>query len=133
MPGVLDSSRPSANFLSPWQLYRGALVGTDDQAHPELVPGLDLSLSFQGLNSQITIAVHRTVGSGSVRLKLYRKNNGSLAAVLPWQLISTYDNTVDEDHSFTNLVSGEYAILVESIAGGTTVEIHVAVNTTLIL
>jgi hypothetical protein len=133
MPGRYDSKSPGASFLSAWQLYRSGLIGTDDTAHPELVPALDLSKSFHGSDSEIVIAVHRTVGSGSIDLALYRKNNGSLASVSPYQLIASYTNTIDADHAFINLLAGEYVILVTNIAGGTTVQIHVATNSTLIL
>ncbi len=133
MPGILDSSNPSANFVSNWELYRTNLSVADDLAHPELVPVLDLRKSIHGDDSKITLAVHRTAGAGAVTLKLYRKNNGSLSIVLAWQLIKTYANSIDEEHSITDLIAGEYAILASSVAGGTTIDIHVAVNTNLIL
>ena len=128
MPGTKSSQIPGASFISTWELHRDAVAANDNPADPSLVlPSVDLSRAVSAFDNQIWVGVQRTAGAGTIDITLWRKENGTWAAVVPWKSEATQAGLADKaTQRFTSLIAGEYKVLCTNIAGGASRKIHVA-------
>lgn len=128
MPGKYSSEDSKTSFISDWFPYRTGLNVSDESTQPALVTQvIDLSRSFHGLDSEIRVTAKRTAGAGSLSVSLVFTNIGSMAAVDPYPIIDTATLADLGQADFTDLIAGEYRILV-TVPGGSTWDLHIAVN-----
>lgn len=128
MPGTKSSQIPGASFISAWELHRSAVAASDNPADPSLVvPSVDLSRAVSAFDNQIWVGVERTAGAGTIDITLWRKENGTWAAVVPWKAEATKAGMADKAiEKFTGLIAGEYKVLCTNVVAANSWKIHVA-------
>lgn len=128
MPGKKNSSNANASFITDWFLHRSAIAVADNPADPSLVvPTIDLRSSESAFDNQIWVGVVRTAGAATVDITIWRKENGTWAAVVPWVSEGTQAAMVTATiKKFTGLPAGEYKVLATNITAANVWNIHVA-------
>lgn len=128
MPGFKAPNRPGASYISDWFLHRAGVNAADNPATPATVTAvLDLSKNENGLTNQIWVGVVRTTGTGTIDITLFRKENGSWAAVVPHKQEATQATIATSTVTkFTGLMAGEYRVICTNLTAGAAWNIHVA-------
>ncbi len=127
MPGKKNSSSANASFISNWELHRSAVAAADNPADPSLVVETVDLRTDSAFDNQIWVGVVRTAGAATIDITVWRKENGTWAAVVPWVSEGTQAAmTSGSIKKFTGLPGGEYKVLATNITAANVWNIHVA-------
>ena len=135
MPGINDTSKPGASFITNWEIYRTGIIAADvlPDSAPHIVtfaalPVLDLSRNVNGLSNQIWIVLERSTGTGTANIAVYDEQNGSLALLALYSSVFTQATvaTLATPIKVTGLLAAKYRILLPTLSATSSWKIHVA-------
>lgn len=129
MPGSYDTSKPWADFMSPFRLYRTVAASDADLTFTEI---LDLTKSVSARNNVLHVIVKQTAGAPA-RLKLEffaTLPADSVPAGLAGTALNVENSTFISPlqlNKFHDLIAGVYKLKVVLETAGT-FEIYVSTN-----